>query len=99
MVATAFGSHAPTVSHPNGGALDWVAADPLHSGRGLGRAVTAAVARLLVQRGYRDIYLLTDDWRLPAIACYLQLGWEPIIDGPQMRERWGAVQASLRAGR
>jgi predicted dehydrogenase/GNAT superfamily N-acetyltransferase len=99
IVATAFGSHAPTVSHPNGGALDWVAADPLHSGRGLGRAITAAVTRLLVQRGYRDIYLLTDDWRLPAIACYLQLGWEPIIDGPQMRERWGAVHASMRPRR
>ena len=37
----------------------------------------AAVTRSLVQRGYSRIFLTTDDWRLPAIAIYLKLGYVP----------------------
>jgi len=57
------------------------------------------VVRLLVQRGYERIYLLTDDWRLPAIATYLSLGWEPYIYDEQMRERWERVMAQLARSR
>lgn len=96
LVATAMANHAPTEQHPNAGVLDWVAADPAHQGKGLGKVVTAAVVRLLIQRGYQRIYLLTDDWRLPAIATYLSLGWEPYINDEQMRERWEQVRRQLR---
>lgn len=95
LVATAQANHSPSSQHPNGGALDWVAADPDHKGKGLGRVVTAAVTRLLIERGYRDIYLLTDDWRLPAVATYLGLGWEPLLNDPEMDARWTAVRAAL----
>lgn len=95
LVATAMANHAPSEQHPNAGVLDWVAADPDHKGRGLGRAVTAAVVRLLVERGYQDIYLLTDDWRLPALKTYLGLGWEPILLTPEMEARWQRVYAAL----
>ncbi|MCS6829462.1 MAG: GNAT family N-acetyltransferase, partial [bacterium] len=61
LVATAMANHAPTEQHPNAGVLDWVAAAPAHQGKGLGKVVTAAVVRLLIQRGYQQIYLLTDD--------------------------------------
>lgn len=96
LVASAMANHSPSEQHPNGGVLDWVAVSPAHQGRGLGKAVTAAVVRLLVQRGYRDIYLLTDDWRLPAIATYLAVGWEPLITEHGMEERWRNVFAKLR---
>ncbi|MCS7309291.1 MAG: GNAT family N-acetyltransferase [Armatimonadota bacterium] len=95
LVATAIANHAPNEQHPNAGVLDWVATAPEHQGRGLGKAVTAAVVRLLIQRGYQEIYLLTDDWRLPAIATYLSLGWEPYVYDEQMRERWERVLAQL----
>ncbi|GBC96429.1 Alpha-N-acetylgalactosaminidase [bacterium HR16] len=95
LVATAMANHAPREQHPNAGVLDWVAADPAHQGKGLGKVVTAAVVRLLIQRGYERIYLLTDDWRLPAIATYLSLGWEPYIYDEQMRERWEKVMGRM----
>jgi predicted dehydrogenase/GNAT superfamily N-acetyltransferase len=97
LVATAMANHSPHALHPNGGSLDWVAADAAHSGKGLGRAVVTSVVRLLVQRGYRHIYLQTDDWRLPAIAVYLQLGWEPLLYTDGMAERWTQVRTKLGA--
>jgi mycothiol synthase len=89
LVATAMANHSPNEQHPNGGVLDWVAVDPAHQGQGLGKVVTAAVVRLLIQRGYQQIYLLTDDWRLPAIAIYLSLGWEPYIYNQEMQAAMG----------
>ena len=59
--------HLPLEYHPCGGELGWVAGDPEHKGSGLGFAVCAAVTRRLLEIGYRNIYLLTDDFRLPAI--------------------------------
>lgn len=96
LVATAMANHSPNEQHPNAGVLDWVATDPAHQGIGLGKAVVTAVTRLLIQRGYRRIYLLTDDWRLPAIATYLSLGWEPYIYKDEMQTRWDAVQKALK---
>lgn len=95
LVATAIANHAPTEQHPNAGVLDWVATAPEHRGKGLGKAVTTAVVRLLAKRGYEHIYLLTDDWRLPAIATYLSLGWEPYIYDEAMSQRWQQVLSLL----
>ncbi|MEJ5250488.1 MAG: GNAT family N-acetyltransferase [Chthonomonadetes bacterium] len=95
LVATAMANHSPNEQHPNAGVLDWVAADPAHQGKGLGKVVVYAVVRLLVQRGYQRIYLLTDDWRLPAIATYLSLGWEPYIYNEEMDVRWQKVREAL----
>ncbi len=96
LVATAMANHAPSEQHPNAGVLDWVAADPEHRGKGLGKVVVYAVMRLLIQRGYERIYLLTDDWRLPAIRTYLALGWEPYTPNEEMRARWDKVFNELK---
>lgn len=95
VVATAMASHDPTDQHPFGGQLGWVAADPQHRGKGLGRAVCAAATRRFLEAGYRRIYLLTDDWRLPAIATYLKLGWVPYLFEQDMPGRWRAVCENL----
>jgi mycothiol synthase len=91
LVATAMASHNPTPLHPFGGELGWVAGSNRHTGRGLGRAVCAAVVRRFLSAGYRRIYLLTDDWRLPALSIYLRLGFEPFLYAPDMAERWQTV--------
>jgi predicted dehydrogenase/ribosomal protein S18 acetylase RimI-like enzyme len=96
IVATAMAQHKPTDLHPFGGEMGWVAADPDHKARGLGRAVTAAATARLTQAGYRSIYLLTDDFRLPAIAIYLRLGFEPFLYADGMAERWKAVRGKIR---
>ena len=95
VVATARAAHNPGGNRPFAGALHWVAADPDHAGRGLGRAAAAAAAALLLARGYRRIQLLTDDWRLPALKIYLTMGFVPALCAPDMAERWRVVCGKL----
>lgn len=99
LVATALANHAPTPRYPNGAELGWVAVDPDHRGRGLGKVVCCAVLRLLRQRGYHTIYLSTDDHRLPAIVTYLRLGFEPDLsageDPNETADRWRSVREAL----
>ena len=95
LVATAMATHNPTEQHPFGGELGWVAADPAHGGKGLGRAVCAAVVGRFLRAGYRRIYLKTDDWRLAAIKSYLKLGFVPFLHHPEMAERWRGVCEQL----
>jgi len=94
-VATAMALHGPSELHPYGGELAWVAGDPGHRGKGLGMAVCAAVTARLVGAGYRRIYLMTDDWRLPAIKTYLKLGYEPLLYRGDMADRWRKVLQQL----
>lgn len=99
LVATALAQHNPRPHHPFGGEVGWVAADPLHAGRGLGRAVTAAAIGRLLAAGYTHIYLLTDDERLPALKIYLDLGMQPFIYADGMAARWATVRERLSRGR
>ena len=98
VVATAMATHNPSEQHPNGCELGWVAADPAHGGKGLGLAVCAAVTALFLRRGYREIFLLTDDWRLPALKTYLKLGFEPLFYAEGMKKRWQNVRTELAKG-
>ncbi len=43
IVASAMGLHNYTDEHPFGGELGWLVSDPVHSGQGLGLAVSSAV--------------------------------------------------------
>jgi len=95
LVATAMARHRPIEGHPFGGELSWVGADPEHTGRGLGMAVSAAVVARLLRAGYRRIYLLTDDRRLAAIRVYRRLGFEPLLFRSDMPERWAKVRQQL----
>ena len=58
-------------------------------------AVCAAVVRRLLQADYKNIYLKTDGWRLPALSIYLRQGWIPFLFLPDMEERWRDVCAKL----
>ena len=91
VVATAMASHNPKPLHPYGGELGWVAGRPAHAGKGLGRAVCAAVVRRFLSAGYRRLYLLTDDFRLPALSVYLKLGFVPFLFEGTMPARWQTI--------
>ena len=95
VVATGMATHNPEPLHPYGGELGWVAADPAHSGHGLGRAVCSAVVGRFLSAGYRRIYLKTDDWRLAALKIYLQMGFVPLMYTEDMPERWRQVYEDL----
>jgi mycothiol synthase len=96
LVASAISSHAPLPLHPFGGALNWVVGDPAYKGHQLGMTVCAAVTARLLSAGYQNIYLLTDDWRAPALTIYLRLGYQPFLFAPHMAERWQAICAELQ---
>jgi mycothiol synthase len=96
MAATAMALHNPTPLHPFGASLSCVAADPAHQGKGLGYAISAAVTQRILRGGYREIYLETHDWRLPAIKTYLKLGWVPFLYREDMYSRWEAVCSQLQ---
>ena len=51
--------------------------------------------RRLLEAGYRNIYLNTEDWRLPALSIYLKLGWVPLLYMSDMEERWRDVCAKI----
>ncbi len=91
LVATAMATHNPSDLHPFGGELGWVGTDPAHRGLGLGTAVCAAATERFRLAGYRRIYIKTDDWRVPAIRIYFNLGYVPFLFAPGMAERWRAV--------
>ena len=96
IVATAQSAHGPTERHPEGGELGWVAAHPAHRGKRLGQIVCASATRRLRDAEYRHIYLSTDDFRLPAIAIYLALGYSPSLYTEGMAERWARVRQQIR---
>lgn len=91
LVATSMAVHNPSPYYPFGGELGWVAAHPDHTGQGLGQVVCAAVTVRLLSSGYTNIYLNTDDERLPAIKTYLKLGYRPVVITADMTARWEAV--------
>jgi mycothiol synthase len=80
---------------PESGFIHYVAADADHSGKGLGYAVTRAVLAHVASQSHDNVRLTTDDWRLPAIATYLKLGFEPESWHESHPERWNVVLAKL----
>ena len=66
--------------------------------RRLGRIATELATARLVSEGMGQVYLKTDDFRLPAIRVYLTMGWEPNLYAPDMAGRWEAIRAKLAQG-
>jgi len=91
IVATACALHNPTAGQPFGGEMGWVAVHPDRRSKALGFIVTAAATNRLIEAGYGHVYLLTDDFRLPALKTYLKMGWAPQVALPGMERRWQDV--------
>ena len=86
------------------GMIHWVGVDLRERGRGLGKAVTAAALAVLRERGYRRAFLGTNAWRLPAIAAYRRLGFEPWPHDPAIpaaggQELWDRIEHDLEVWR
>jgi len=95
IVATANANNDPSI-YSEAGELGWVAADSDHAGKGLGFSVCAAVVNRFLVAGYKTIYLKTDDYRLPAIKVYLNLGFTPDLFREDMPPRWEKVLQNLK---
>jgi GNAT superfamily N-acetyltransferase len=87
------------LGHADGEAeLGWVAVHPDHRGHRLARAVSLAVLSYVRDLGHGYAYLMTEDFRLPALATYLRLGFAPDMTDPGHPARWDAIRKAL-AGR
>ena len=75
--------------------LGWVAARPAHQGHGLGYVVCLAVMQHAAALGHHEIFLRTDDHRLPAIRTYLKLGFRPWLYDETAAERWQKLAVVL----
>lgn len=93
-VATASARLRPD-SHPGSGYLHWVGALPGHAGKRLGFIVSLAVLHEFVRLNCRDAVLETDDFRLPAIKTYQNLGFRPEFRDETHEARWEVVEETL----
>lgn len=95
IVGTAMALHNYKGTNPFWSELGWLACDPDHAGRGLGLAASAAVTSRLMDAGYRNIQLFTEDHRLPAIKTYIKLGYIPSLYLEDMSDRWKLICEKL----
>ena len=85
----------PPTSTERRAELGWLSVSPEHQGRRLGSQVCLAVLHFARRMGYAEIYLNSDDWRLPAVKTYLALGFEPEMAHESHPRRWAAVYEKL----
>ena len=94
VVATASHQVRPE-PNPAAGWVHWVACLPAHGGKKLGLIATIAVVNESFRQKRPEVYLQTDDFRLPAIASYLACGFEPDPWHASHPERWSVVRENL----
>jgi len=66
-----------------------------HTGHRLGKWVSLAVLFYFRAHGYLCAMLDTDDFRIPAIKTYLNLGFVPVYIEKGQRERWRDIFEKL----
>ncbi len=71
--------------------LHMVSARPECRGKGLGKAVCAECVKFFEDTGCVEALLSTDDFRKPAIAIYLKLGYRPWLYEDDMLGRWNVI--------
>ena len=77
------------------GQVHMVGIVPEHRGKRLGYALCLSVLRFFKENRFQHARLSTDDFRLPAIKTYLNLGFEPHYADDDHKSRWDAIHAKL----
>ncbi|NOY82077.1 MAG: GNAT family N-acetyltransferase [Kiritimatiellaeota bacterium] len=92
--ATASAWHKPG-NWGEAGVIHYVGVLPDHRGLRLGYWVTLRAMHHISAEGRDRVVLETDDFRLPAIKTYLNLGFVPLVRHESHPERWRKVLADL----
>ena len=78
------------------GYIDMLAVLPEHRGYKLGKWLTVFLLHYFKARRVAYVILDTDDFRLPAIKNYLNLGFVPVDAGENHGERWRDIFEKLK---
>ncbi|WP_127493789.1 GNAT family N-acetyltransferase [Paenibacillus glycanilyticus] len=93
-VATASAWYRPQCKE-NTGYLHMVGLLPEHAGKKLGYAVSLAALHHMAREGRTRAVLHTDDFRIPAIKTYFDLGFIPELADDSHLGRWVALAKQL----
>ena len=66
-----------------------------HTGHKLGKWVSLAVLNYFRDNGFKCSMLDTDDFRIPAVKTYLNLGFVPVYVEDKQSERWRKIFEKL----
>jgi mycothiol synthase len=81
------------------GYVHMVGVIPEHRGKKLGYALCLSVLHFFRENNFQRAQLHTDDFRLPAIKTYLNLGFKPDYIDENHKARWDAVFNNLNIKR
>ncbi|MFO7946234.1 MAG: GNAT family N-acetyltransferase [Armatimonadota bacterium] len=90
LVGTAAAWRIPECGE-NTGRVHMVAVKPGYRGKHIGTALSTAVLHRFREEGRDDATLRTDDFRIPGIKIYLNLGFQPYLVDENQRRRWRKV--------
>jgi mycothiol synthase len=90
VAASMMARHLSTPENLFRGRIDWLATDPEHRSRGLGQICARSATRRLIEAGYEEIAVTTDDERLGALKIFLSIGFQPVIT-EDTEKRWRRV--------
>jgi mycothiol synthase len=62
-----------------------------HCGKGLGYWLTVSCLKVFSDQGFSSVMLQTEDFRIPAIKHYLNLGFSPVLIKENQREIWAGI--------
>lgn len=85
-----------TVDETEVGYVHMVGVASAHTGHKLGKWVSLAVLIYFRDYGFRCAMLDTDDFRIPAIKTYLNLGFVPVYIEDGQPKRWQAIFEELK---
>ena len=77
------------------GYIDMLAVLPEHTGHKLGKWLTVFLLHYFKAQCVASVMLDTDDFRLPAIKNYLNLGFVPVYAGENHLRRWRSIFEKL----
>jgi GNAT superfamily N-acetyltransferase len=72
---------------------------PEYRGRGIGTAMLAELAHIVVERGYGRLEWACLDWNKPSIDLYLSFGVKPLDDWTTFRLAGDALQDFAKTGK
>ncbi len=82
---------------PKNGLIHMVACKEGYRGLNIGNIMATLCDYNFKLKGMQTAQLKTDDWRLPAIKTYLNIGFTPDLSTDDYKERWEKIYENLNS--